>query len=108
ARWQDVTKSDIDGVAFDRLPTDTGIVAPIAAIDDEPEPEIAGQIDRIVAALPAWQPGKVADPVQRVRNLLYAASVADVYRMDPLERFVPRVVFREMQISISESDLPKI
>src|SRR6185312_14798394 len=80
ARWQDVTKADINGVAFSRLPEDTGVVAPIAAIDDEPEDAIIPQLDRIAAALPEWKPGKVLDPVQRVRNFLYAASVADVYR----------------------------
>ncbi len=33
------------------------------------------------AASAAWKPGQVADPVQRVRNLLYVAAVPDVFQM---------------------------
>jgi ABC-2 type transport system permease protein len=108
ATWQDVTAADIDGVAFERLPEDTGVVAPIAGTDDEPDPSIADQLGQVRSTLPAWPPGKVADPVQRVRNYLFAAAVADVYRMDPLERFVPLAVFEQIQASVPAADLPKV
>lgn len=106
--WQEVTAADIDGVAFERLPADTGVVAPIAGEDEEPDAAIAEQLEQVRAALPDWPPGKVADPVQRVRNYLCAASVADVYRMDPLERFVPLAVFEQIQSSVPTPDLLKI
>ncbi len=108
ATWQDVTREDIAGVAFERLPADTGVVAPIAGISDEPDPEIADQLQQLQSALPSWQPGKSGDPVQRVRNYLYAAAIADVSRMDPLERFVPLVVFEQLRKSIAAENLPKI
>jgi ABC-2 type transport system permease protein len=106
--WRDVTRRDIANVAFDRLPKDDGIVAPIAAPADEPDPEAASQLDRVYAALPDWQPGQARDPVQRVRNLLYIAAVADIYRMDPLERFLPYAVFDRIQRAVPSDDLPKI
>lgn len=108
ATWQAVTPADIDGVAFERLPPDDGVVAPIAPAGDEPDPAIADQLEQVRAALPAWPPGKVRDPVQRVRNFLCAAAVADVYRLDPLERFVPLAVFEQIQASVPADDLPKI
>jgi ABC-type multidrug transport system permease subunit len=108
ATWQAVTTGDIDGVAFERLPADTGVVAPIAAADEEPDPSVADQIERVRSALPDWTPGRIGDPVQRVRNYLSAAAVADVYRMDPLERFLPLAVFDQIQASVPAEDLPKI
>ena len=106
--WQEVTPADIDGVAFERLPPDSGVVAPIAGTDEDPDPAIADQLEQVRIALPAWRPGKVEDPVQRVRNYLYAASIADLYRMDPLERFVPLAVFEQIQSSVAAEDLSKI
>jgi len=106
--WRDVTAHDIANVAFDRLPKDDGVIAPIAAPADVPDDETAAQLDRVYAALPDWAPGKVRDPLQRVRNLLYISAVADIYRMDPLERFLPYAVFDQIQRAVPSDDLPKI
>ncbi|HVW09906.1 MAG TPA: ABC transporter permease [Bryobacteraceae bacterium] len=108
ATWRDVTLHDLANVAFDRLPKDDGVIAPIAAPGDEPDAETAAQLDRIYAALPGWPPGKNRDPVQRVRNLLYIAAVADIYRMDPLERFLPYAVFDQIQRAAPTNDLSQI
>lgn len=108
ATWQEVTAADIDGVAFERLPDDTGVVAPIAGTDEEPDPAIVDQLAQIRSTLPTWPPGMVPDPVQRVRNYLLAAAVADIYRLDPLERFVPLAVFGQIQASVPAGDLPKV
>ena len=59
---------------------------------------------------PAWSRGRrasVADPVQRVRNLLYVAAVPDVFQI-PLERYVPHVVFERLQGDVPKDDLIKI
>ena len=55
-----------------------------------------------------WKPGKVADPVQRVRNLLYVAAVPDVFQMAELEKFIPLVVYERIQSEIPQEDLVKI
>ena len=52
-------------------------------------------------------PGKVADPVQRVRNLLFVAAVPDVFQM-PVERYVPQLVFDRIVEEIPRDDLIKI
>jgi ABC-2 type transport system permease protein len=106
--WQDVTDADIDGVAFDRLPPDEGIVSPVSRSDEVPDPAIQPALDRMRDALPHWAPGMVADPVQRTRNLLVIAAVPDILQMEQVERFVPRLVFARLQAVIPPRDLPKI
>ena len=108
ATWQQVTIEDIDrDLIFDRLPPDTGIVTPIAAADEDPDPEVGEHFDYIRQMLPSWQPGKVADPVQRVRNLLYVAAVPDVQQA-PIERFAPLAVYERLQEDVPKEDLIKI
>lgn len=106
--WQAVTLADIDrDLIFDRLPSDKGIVTPIAPEDEEPDPDTADHLQYIREMLPSWQPGKAADPVQRVRNILYVAAVPDVLQM-PIERFAPYAVFERLQQDIPKDQLIKI
>jgi hypothetical protein len=109
ASWRDVTMADIDrDLIFTRLPPDSGVVTPIAPLGDEPDEETARQLDKMRYALPDWKPGKVSDPVQRVRNYLYVAAVPDVFQMQELERFIPYVVFERIQEDVPKDDLIKI
>jgi len=106
--WQDVSDADIDGVAFDRLPPDEGIISPVSRSDEVPDPAIQPTLDKIRDALPGWAPGNVTDPVQRARNLLAIAAAPDILQMEQVERFVPRLVFARLQTVIPPRDLPKI
>jgi len=106
--WQAVSQADIDrDLAFDRLPPDGGIITPIAAAIQQPDPGTAEFVASVAAALPAWAPGSVADPVQRARNLLYVAAVPDLLQMD-IERYVPAVIYARLQEQTARSDLIKI
>jgi len=96
-----------EDILFNRLPPDGGVVTPIAAADRQPDPDVQTDLDALAAALPDWAPGKVADPVQRVRNLLYVPSVVDVYQL-PSEPFVPLMVFEQIQASVPKDQLIKI
>ena len=108
AAWETVTTADIDrDLIFDRLPSDNGIVTPIAPDEEEPDQDVADHIQYIREMLPSWQAGKVADPVQRVRNILYVAAVPDVLQM-PIERFAPYPVFERLQQDIPKDQLVKI
>jgi ABC-type polysaccharide/polyol phosphate export permease len=106
--WQDVTEADIDGIAFNRLPPDDGIISPVSRSDEVPDPAIQPALDRIRDALPHWAPGMAADPVQRTRNLLAIAAVPDILQMEQVERFVPRLMFARLQAVIPPRELPKI
>jgi hypothetical protein len=106
--WQEVTLEDIDrDLIFDRLPPDGGIVTPIARGDEEPDPDVSDHLEYIREMLPSWQPGKVAEPVQRVRNILYVAAVPDVQQA-AIERFAPQVVYDRLQQDIPKDQLVKI
>jgi hypothetical protein len=106
--WQGVTRADIDrDLIFDRLPSDQGVVAPIAPPDEEPPPEVVEALDAIRLALPAWGPAQVPDPVQRARNVLYIAGVPDV-QQNELERFVAALVFEQLEEDIPKEDLMNV
>lgn len=106
--WQAVTTADIDrDLVFDRLPSDRGIVTPIAPEDEEPDTDTADHLQYIRENLPSWQPGQVADPVQRVRNVLYVAAVPDVMQL-PVERYAAHVVYERLQQDIPKDQLIKI
>jgi hypothetical protein len=109
ASWREVTLAHIErDLIFTRLPPDTGVVTPIAPLDEEPDQNTADQLETMRIALFDWKPGKVDDPVQRVRNFLYVAAVPDVFQMQDLERFVPLVVYEHIQQEIPKDDLVKI
>jgi ABC-type multidrug transport system permease subunit len=109
APWRAVTLKDIDrDLDFRRLPPDGGIVAPLAPENEEPDPEVVQQLEYIGNALSSWPPGKVADPVQRARNLLYVAAVPDLFQMEPLERHLPWVVFSRIQQEIPKDQLIQV
>jgi hypothetical protein len=101
--------ADIDrDLIFSRLPPDSGVVTPIAPLAEDPDETTAAQLDKLRVALPSWNPGKVSDPVQRVRNFLYVAAVPDVFQMQELERFIPLVIYERIQEDIPKDDLVKI
>jgi hypothetical protein len=106
--WQAVGDSDFNTIAFDRLPSDEGIISPVSRSDEVPDPALVPTLDQIQAALPAWAPGNVPDPVQRARNLLAIAAVPDILQMEQVERFVPRLVFARLQATVPPRELPKI
>ena len=103
--WQKTTIEDIDKeIDFSRLPPDSGVVTPIAREDEEPEPEVAQQLQTLHTRLPDWPPGKAQDPVQRARNLLYVAAVPDVLQT-PIERFTPLEIYDYLQQAIPKPQL---
>jgi hypothetical protein len=105
--WQDVTPAHFEEIVFQRLPPDTGVVSPIAAADEPLDPDVESEIETVRSRLPSWRPGQVADPVQKVRNVLYVAAVPDVFQM-PVERHLARVVFERLQADVPREDLQKI
>jgi hypothetical protein len=103
-----VTPADIDReIVFTRLPPDEGVVTPIATSDEQPEQDVADELENLKSLLPTWPPAKVADPVQRVRNFLYVMAVPDIFQMQT-ERFIPPVVFDRLEQEFPKNDLIKI
>jgi len=109
ASWQLVTLKNIDDdMVFDRgLPPDSGIVTPIARDDEQPDPDVEQKLQTFINGLMQWNAGRSADPIQRVRNYLYAAGVPDVFQMS-IERFVPWYVFDAISQQSPHDDLVKV
>jgi ABC-2 type transporter len=105
--WQEVTPAHIEEVMFERLPSDSGVVTPIARADESIDPEVEAEIEEVRSRLVTWKYAQVADPVQRVRNVLYVAAVPDVFQL-PVERYLPPIVFERLQADIPKADLIKI
>jgi hypothetical protein len=107
--WQEVTIAEINhNVDFRVLPPDGGVVSPIARPGLDAPPEMLDQLNGIADALPGWPPGNVADPVQRVRNLLYVAAVPDVLETEIVESYVPLIVFDRLKQVVPKDDLIRI
>lgn len=108
APWRGVTMDDITRpTTFAGLPPDEGVVTPMAPADEEPDPIVAKQLERLREKLLEWEPGLVEDPVQRVRNYLYVAVVPDMFQI-PIERYVPWIVLERLQEEFIREDLIKL
>lgn len=106
--WRLVTMNDIEkDLVFDHLPPDSGVVTPIAGSNDLPDEDTSASLEAFKTALPDWKPGKVTDPVQRVRNYLYALGVIDVLEL-PIERFAPAIAFERIQREVPRETLIKV
>ncbi len=104
--WEQLTPDDTAALDF-HVPRDDGVVAPIARDGDEPDDYLVAQLDDARRRLPAWPPGLVRDPVQRVRNLLCVAAVADVAQQ-PAENYLPRIVLVRLLDNYPKATLVKI
>lgn len=108
APWRALTLDDIRRPStFAGLPPDEGVVTPMAPPDEEPDPLVAKQLERLRDKLLEWEPGLVEDPVQRVRNYLYVAVVPDMFQI-PIERYVPWIVLERLQEEFIKDDLIKL
>ena len=67
--WMNLTDKDLATIDFDHLPPDEGIVAPIAAADDEPEDFVRQQIETLREKLPAWPPADDEPDRARVEHV---------------------------------------
>lgn len=104
--WAKITAKDWEGLDY-QVPPDHGIVAPMAAADEEPEDFMKEQTDKVRNSLATWPPGSDGDELRCVRNLLYVAAVPDAIQM-PVERYLPRVVYNHLVDSYPKEKLLKI
>lgn len=104
--WLAITAADIAGLNY-RVPPDSGVVTPIARPDEEPDEATQNSLDSVQGKLANWPLAHVADPMQRTLNLLSAAAVVDLAQ-DPVERFLPLMIFDQLSMSIPRDELVQI
>jgi ABC-type transport system involved in cytochrome c biogenesis permease component len=105
--WKAYTKVDFARLDIANVPPDNGNVTPIAAADEEPDRSQKADLATIEAALPNWEPAKVTDRVQFVRNVLYIAGTLDESQTNT-ERFVPYLVLNFLRARIPTEELTQI
>ena len=88
--WMKLTSAEVALLDF-KVPSDEGVVSPIASADDVPDEMSELEIESVRTGLPTWAPGLVADEAQAVRNILCICAVPDVIQM-PVERFLPLTI----------------
>jgi ABC-type multidrug transport system permease subunit len=107
ATWQSLTVADIDSVPYTGLEPDQSMVTPLAENLQYLSPASSARLDALSRNLRNWPPAQVTDPVQRVRNLLGLAGLADIAE-DPDESYIPLVALKQMESEYSVQDIEKI
>jgi ABC-type transport system involved in cytochrome c biogenesis permease component len=107
APWRAYTKVDFARLDIANVPPDNGNVTPIAGADEEPDRSQKADLAQIEASLPNWEPAKVTDRVQFVRNVLYIAGTLDESQTNT-ERFVPYLVLNFLRERIPTEELTQI
>jgi ABC-2 type transport system permease protein len=103
--WMTITQTQIDSIRFDGMPPDDGVVNPVSPAGFvSPIPEEKQRLDQIRQQLDAWAPGHTTNDGQTVRNLLAAASVADIAQ-DPSEGPIARLVFDRLTADFDHDEL---
>ena len=103
--WQQITVADLKELPRTGLPPDKGIYTPIAAPEDDIDEDTRAEAMAIYNRFPKWEPGNVADPVVRVRNLLNVPAMVDVLQIAPLEQFAPIVTEWYLHEVVPAADL---
>jgi hypothetical protein len=104
--WAKITAKDWEGLDYN-VPPDHGIVAPMAAVDEDPEDFMKEQTEGVRSRIATWPPGADTDDLRAIRCLLYVAAVPDAIQM-PVERYLPRVVYNHLVDSYPKDKLLKI
>jgi ABC-2 type transport system permease protein len=105
--WREINPGHLNAIRHFQVPPDHGVVTPWADPRETPDDFVADELDGVRELLPHWGPGLVSDPVQRVRNLLYVAAVPDAVQQ-PIERYLPQLVYEQLQTSLPREDLVRV
>ena len=105
--WRAYNKIDFARLPFASVPPDNGNETPIAPADEAPDLSQQADLNGVAANLKTWAPGKVADPVQRVRNLMYVASATDQAKAS-VERHLPYLIMDTLRAQFQDEELEQI
>ncbi len=105
--WQSVTDAQIDGIKYDDLQPDQGEVTPVAPNLDSLSDDGKKRMDDLATALSDWKGTLEPDELQKVRNLLSIAAVADVMQ-DVNESQIPLIIYDRLKMTVPKDDLIKI
>jgi len=104
AAWETIAREQIERITYEDLPGDNEVVTRLA-------PPLEGSLDdpRAVAfakGLQTWQPGRLANAGQSIRNLVALAAIADLCQ-DRCEAEMARLVFDRLRTHFDHEDLTR-
>ena len=102
AAFSDIDDSAIASIAFDDLPPDDGIYAPLAPADSGRR--LTPRIQELVRHLDTWPPAQSDDIGRNVRHLLSVAAIADIGQ-ELAEADIARAVYERLRAQVPEPDL---
>ena len=105
--WQSVTDAQIEGIKYDDLQPDQGEVTPVAPSLDSLSDDGKKRMDDLATALSDWKGTLEPDELQKVRNLLSIAAVADVMQ-DVNESQIPLIIYDRLKMTVPKDNLIKI
>lgn len=105
--WQSMTDAQIARITFDDLQPDQGEVTPLAPNLKSLSDDGKKRMDDLATALSDWKGTLEPDELQKVRNLLSIAAVADVMQ-DINESQIPLIVYDRLKMTVPKDNLIKI
>jgi ABC-2 type transporter len=107
AGYQSITQAQINSITYGDLQPDQGLITPLVDSVDDLSPQIQHWVRDFRPKLAAWPAGQSDDPVQRTRNLLSVAAVADLAEFQ-YEGEVPWVVFGQLKAQMPRKELEQV
>jgi hypothetical protein len=103
------TEAELAALTWDEVADDNGFVGPFARNFDsfKDSDERRKDWDDFIAKFDAWAPGKVADPFQRVLNLICVAGLMDVGQ-GQFESECPLMIYERLTHQMPKEQLQKI
>jgi len=102
AAWETISDDEIARITYADLPDDNKLVTRLARpFGGAPPP---GRASDFAARLKRWPPGRLDNAGQSVRNLVGAASIADLCQ-DPQEAEMARIVYEQLRAGFAPADL---
>jgi len=101
-----ITQKEIDGITYEDAEEDTGFITPLAADLDNLDNDSKKRLDEWTAKLNDWAGAKEENVPQRVRNLLFVCSLADMVHSE-FEGETAFVVFDKLKSEVDKDVLIK-
>ena len=105
--FEQITEAQINSITYNHLEDDSSFITPLVSSLDDISPEAKTWAQDFAVTLAAWPPGNDPDLLQRTRNLLAVAAIADLDEFK-YEGEVPYDVFAELKAQIPKDQLVKI
>lgn len=104
--YEKITQKEIDAVNYDDAEEDASFVAPLVGNLKHLEGDQLKKFNALLEKLNEWEPGKIDEVGQKVRNFLCLSSLMDVGRGE-FEAELPYSIFEKLKTDVPREKLVK-